>query len=75
MRTSGARGWLGLVAFIYLWDKLAEQTLTSAFWGALTEKSYPHRGLVMTAWAVTTAHLFRPVLRIPAKYDLFTYLP
>jgi hypothetical protein len=61
----GGWGWLGLTIYIILWDFFATDTLSSAFYRAV---SHPiQRWFVITIWAVITLHLFK---LIPKRFDL-----
>ena len=72
MRTSGGKGWLGLVAYVILWDKYADETLSNWFWDSLRHPT--RRVLVAVVWGLITVHLFRNVLRLNPKYDPLEYV-
>lgn len=58
----GAYGWLGLAAYVALWDWLASETLTRAWWNAVEHPR--RRWLIIAVWGWVTAHLF---LKRPAR--------
>lgn len=61
----GKLGWVILAAFVVLWDNLARETLSDAFWrGLLGRRS---RFFVIALWAIVTSHLF---LRTPLPLRL-----
>lgn len=62
MRLRGEHGWIGLAAFILLWDRYAPETLSKAFWRALEHPT--RRPIVLLAWGWVTSHL---ILKRPAK--------
>jgi hypothetical protein len=65
-RMVGHLGWAALAGSVLAWDVVAPESLSHAFARGL-ENRYT-RPLVIGAWAVTTAHLFR---RLPEKADPF----
>jgi hypothetical protein len=66
MLRKGDIGWVGLALYIVVWDRYAPETLSKAFERALCHPK--GRPLVLLAWSVTTAHLFKA---IPPKLDPF----
>lgn len=58
------KGWLGLAAYVTLWDLLASETLSAGFADAV--KHPRRRWQVVAAWVFITAHLFSI---LPAKAD------
>ena len=64
---SAELGWAVLIGGIALYDLTAPETLSSGFRRGLEA----HRGLVIGAWALTSAHLFG---LIPEQYDPFKFL-
>lgn len=67
----GDKGWIGLAIGISVFDAIAEETMSEAFWRALQN---PKKCFVPIAcWAVVTLHLFRPWTRIPRKFDPIHY--
>ena len=60
--SAGTYGWLGLAAYITLWDWLAPETLSRAWWKAVEHPR--NRWLIVALWGWITAHLF---LKRPAK--------
>lgn len=58
----GTLGWIGLVAYVSLWDSLASETLSRALWRGLENpKSRP---VVLFCWLWLTSHL---LFRRPKK--------
>lgn len=57
MRRAGTWGWIGLTAYVTLWDSFANETLSGAFKRAVLHPRA--RWPVIAAWGVTTAHLFK----------------
>lgn len=64
MRRTGTWGWIGLTAYVALWDAYAPETLSSAFGRAILHPRA--RWPVVALWGVTTAHLFGA---LPASLD------
>lgn len=58
----GEHGWIGLAAYVFLWDMLAPETLSRAFWRALAHPK--QRWVVLACWGWVTSHL---ILKRPAK--------
>lgn len=58
------KGWIGLAAYVVVWDLLAEETLSHGFEDAL--KHPLKRWQLVLAWGFITAHLF---CLIPRRYD------
>lgn len=61
----GGWGWLGLTLYIILWDYFSADTLSSAFYRAVTHPI--QRWFVIFIWSIVTLHLFK---LIPKRYDL-----
>lgn len=65
---SGTKAWMGLAAYVLLWDlwavKSKKETLSQAFCNGL--KHPIKRWRIIALWAYITAHLFT---WIPPKYD------
>lgn len=64
---SAELGWALLIGSIAVYDCVAPETLSSGFRRGLEA----HRGLVIGAWALTSAHLFG---LIPEELDPFKFL-
>lgn len=58
------KGWLGLAAYVVVWDLLAEETLSSGFADAWRHPV--RRWPLVAAWAFITAHLF---VVLPERID------
>lgn len=61
---AGTVGWVGLTAYVAVWDAYAPETLSGAFGRAVLHPKA--RWPVVALWGLTTAHLFGV---LPRRYD------
>lgn len=64
---NGKDGWVVIAVFVTVWDLRASDSLSAAF----MRGHHKHGLLVITAYVVTTAHLFG---KLPAHVDPFYLL-